>query len=64
VLSSISSSSNFRWLALVDKTFARAVREGAVLFKGRPVEKLVEDLPRRPRQEFDKCLDEDFSDQA
>jgi hypothetical protein len=39
------------------------VREGAVLFKGRPVEKLVEGMPRKPWQEFDKCLDEDFSDQ-
>ncbi len=41
----------------------KPVRDGAVLFKGRPVEKLVEGLPRRPWQEFDKCLDEDFSDQ-
>jgi hypothetical protein len=41
----------------------RPVTEGAVLFKGRPVEKLVEGLPRRPWQEFDKCLDEDFSNQ-
>lgn len=34
-----------------------------MLFKGRPAEKLVEGLPRRPWQEFDKCLDEDFSNQ-
>jgi MoaA/NifB/PqqE/SkfB family radical SAM enzyme len=39
------------------------VRNGAVLFKGRPAEKLIEGLPKRPWQEFDKCLDEDFSDQ-
>ena len=41
----------------------KPVRKGAVLFKGRPVEKLVEGLPRRPWQEFDKCMDEDFSNQ-
>jgi hypothetical protein len=41
----------------------KPVTEGSVLFKGRPAEKLVEDLPRRPWQEFDKCLDEDFSNQ-
>jgi MoaA/NifB/PqqE/SkfB family radical SAM enzyme len=41
----------------------KPIREGAVLFKGRPAEKLVEGLPRKPWQEFDKCLDEDFSDQ-
>jgi hypothetical protein len=41
----------------------KPIREGAVLFKGRPVEKLVEGLPRRPWQQFDECLDEDFSDQ-
>jgi hypothetical protein len=39
------------------------VREGAVLFKGRPVEKLVEGLPRKPWEEFDKCDDEDFLNQ-
>jgi MoaA/NifB/PqqE/SkfB family radical SAM enzyme len=39
------------------------VREGAVLFKGRPVEKLVEGLARKPWEEFDKCHDEDFSHQ-
>jgi len=41
----------------------KPVREGAVLFKGRPVKKLVKGLPRKPWQEYDKCLDEDFSDQ-
>jgi MoaA/NifB/PqqE/SkfB family radical SAM enzyme len=41
----------------------KPVREGAVLFKGRPVEKLIEGLPRKQWQEFDKCLDEDFSNQ-
>ena len=39
------------------------VREGAVLFKGRAVEKLVKGLPRKPWRKLDKCLDEDFSDQ-
>jgi MoaA/NifB/PqqE/SkfB family radical SAM enzyme len=39
------------------------VREGAVLFKGRPAEKLVEGVPKRPWKEFDKCVDEDFSNQ-
>ena len=41
----------------------KPVREGAVLFKGRAVEKLVEGLPRKSWHEFDKCLDEDFSNQ-
>jgi hypothetical protein len=41
----------------------KPVREGAVMFKGRPVEKLVEGLPRKPWETFDKCLDEDFSNQ-
>jgi hypothetical protein len=41
----------------------RPVTGGAVLFKGRPVEKLVEGLPRKPWEKFDKCLDEDFSNQ-
>ena len=41
----------------------KPVREGAVLFKGRPAEKLVENLPRKPWETFDKCLDEDFSNQ-
>jgi MoaA/NifB/PqqE/SkfB family radical SAM enzyme len=39
------------------------VREGAVLFKGRPVDRLVEDLPRKRWETFDKCSGEDFSDQ-
>jgi len=41
----------------------KPVREGAVLFKGRPAEKLVEGLPRKPWHEFDKCSGEDFSNQ-
>ncbi len=41
----------------------KPVRKGTVLFKGRAVEKLVEGLPRKPWNEFDECLDEDFSNQ-
>jgi len=41
----------------------KPVTEGAVLFKGRAVEKLVEGLPRKPWAEFDECSDEDFSNQ-
>jgi hypothetical protein len=41
----------------------KPVIEGRVLFKGRAVEKLVEGLPKKPWKEFDKCLDEDFSNQ-
>jgi MoaA/NifB/PqqE/SkfB family radical SAM enzyme len=41
----------------------KPVTEGAVMFKGRAVEKLVEGLPRKPWDEFNKCLDEDFSNQ-
>lgn len=41
----------------------KPVTEGAVLFKGRAVEKLVESLPRKSWNEFDECLDEDFSNQ-
>ncbi|MBO3803769.1 MAG: radical SAM protein [Candidatus Brockarchaeota archaeon] len=37
---------------------------GAVMFRGRAVEKLVEGLPRRPWEEFSKCLDEDFLNQS
>ncbi len=49
---------------LVGKNWkGKPVTEGAVLFKGRAAEKLVEGLPRKPWEEFDKCLDEDFSDQ-
>jgi len=39
------------------------VREGTIMFKGRAVEKLVEGLPRKFWKEFDKCFDEDFSNQ-
>ena len=42
----------------------KPVVKGRVLFKGRAVEKLVEGLPRKPWIEFDKCLDEDFSNQS
>ena len=42
----------------------KPVVEGKVLFKGRAVEKLVEELPRKPWTEFDKCVDEDFSNQT
>lgn len=42
----------------------KPVVKGKVLFKGRAVEKLVEGLPRKPWSEFDKCLDEDFSNQS
>jgi len=41
----------------------KPVIEGAVLFKGRAVEKLTAGLPRKPWNEFDQCLDEDFNDQ-
>ncbi len=41
----------------------KPVTEGAVLFKERAVEKLVESLPRKSWNEFDECLDEDFSNQ-
>lgn len=39
------------------------VIKGRVLFKGRAVEKLVEELPRKPWKEWDKCVHEDFSNQ-
>jgi len=42
----------------------KPIVEGRVQFKGRAVEKLVADLPRRPWSRFDKCLDEDFSNQS
>jgi len=42
----------------------KPVVEGRVLFKGRAVEKLVEGLPTKPWTKFDKCLDEDFSNQS
>ena len=41
----------------------KPVVKGRVLFRGRAVEKLVEGLPKRPWTEFNKCLDEDFSNQ-
>jgi hypothetical protein len=41
----------------------KPITAGTVLFKGRPAEKLVENLPRTPWQKLNKCLDEDFSDQ-
>jgi len=37
---------------------------GKVQFKGRAVEKLAGGLPTRPWTDFDKCLDEDFSNQG
>ena len=42
----------------------RPVLEGRVLFKGRAAEKLVTGIPRKPWTEFDKCLNEDFSNQS
>ena len=42
----------------------RPVLEGRVLFKGRAAEKLVMGIPREPWTEFDKCLNEDFSNQS
>lgn len=42
----------------------KPVVEGRVQFKGRAVEKLVADLPRQPWSGFDRCLDEDFSNQS
>jgi organic radical activating enzyme len=42
----------------------KPIVEGRVQFKGRAVEKLVADLPRQPWSKFDKCLDEDFSNQS
>jgi len=42
----------------------RPVVEGRVMFKGRATEKLVDDLPKKPWTEFDRCLDEDFSNQS
>jgi organic radical activating enzyme len=42
----------------------KPIVEGKVQFKGRAVEKLVAGLPRQPWSGFDKCLDEDFSNQS
>ncbi len=39
------------------------VIDGAVLFKGRATEKLVQGLSRKPWEEFSRCSDEDFSNQ-
>jgi len=41
----------------------KPVTGGAVLFKGRAAEKLVEELPKKPWDEFAECSPEDFSDQ-
>ena len=41
----------------------KPVTEGKVQFKGRAVEKLVEEVPRKHWTEFDKCLGEDFLNQ-
>jgi len=42
----------------------KPVIEGKVLFKGRAAEKLVEGLPKKPWNYFEKCLDEDFLNQS
>jgi organic radical activating enzyme len=42
----------------------KPIVEGRVQFKGRAVEKLIADLPRQPWSRFEKCLDEDFSNQS
>ena len=42
----------------------KPVVEGRVQFKGRAVEKLAEGLPTKPWTEFNRCLDEDFSNQS
>ncbi len=42
----------------------KPVVEGSVQFKGRAVEKLTEGLPRKSWVEFNKCLDEDFTNQS
>ncbi len=42
----------------------KPVTGGAVLFKGRAVEKLVEGLPRKPWNKFDRCSQEDFTNQT
>ncbi len=42
----------------------KPVVEGSVQFKGRAVEKLTEGLPRKSWAEFNKCLDEDFTNQS
>ncbi len=40
----------------------KPVTGGAVLFRGRAVETLLDGLPRKPWDGFDKCSPEDFSD--
>jgi hypothetical protein len=42
----------------------KPVVKGAVMFKGRAAEKLVEGVPTRPWREFHECLDEDFAHQT
>ena len=42
----------------------KPVVDGSVQFKGRAVEKLTEGLPRKSWVEFNKCLDEDFTNQS
>lgn len=42
----------------------KPVVKGRVLFKGRAVEKLTAGLPKKPWTAFDRCLDEDFSNQS
>ena len=42
----------------------KPVLKGKVMFKGRAVEKLVANLTGKPWTEFNKCLDEDFSNQT
>jgi len=42
----------------------KPVVKGRVLFKGRAVEKLVDGLPKKPWNSFEKCLDEDFLNQS
>jgi hypothetical protein len=42
----------------------KPIVEGRVQFKGRAVEKLIAYLPRQPWSRFEKCLDEDFSNQS
>lgn len=42
----------------------KPVVEGKVQFKGRAVEKLTAELPTKPWMEFDRCLDENFSNQS
>lgn len=52
-----ASSAETRWKG-------KPVVGGKVQFKGRAVEKLVDGLPTTPWTAFDKCLDEDFTNQG